>query len=169
MGSTIESTDSVLFFDANEPGIIKTKKASISKLLLDNDNLFESKTPSQLTRNTKSSTIEFSVVLGDVAAGSQGLLKGASAHYYIAQNTVRSLNGMTGDLEFMINGCTGGGSGKITITGTVNEVTVSTACPTIVIGLPDNVMVPYISISGGTFTETVSANLFIGSIVGGTF
>jgi len=169
MGSTIESSDSVLFFDANEPGIIKTKKASISKLLLDNDNLFESKTPNQLTRNAKASTIEFSVVLGDVAAGSQGLLKGASAHYYIAQNTVRSLNGMTGDLEFMLNGCTGDGSGNITITGTVNEVTVTNNCPTIVIGLPDNVMVPYISISGGTFTETVSANLFIGSIVGGTF
>jgi hypothetical protein len=169
MGSTIESTDSVLFFDASEPGLIKTKKANVSKLILDNDNLFESKTPSQLTRNTKSSTIEFSVVLGSIAPNQQGLVKGASAHEYIAQNTVRSLNGMTGDLEFMINGCTGSGSGKITITGTQNEVNVSTSCPTIVIGLPDNVMIPYISVSGATFTETVSASLFIGSIVGGTF
>jgi len=152
--NTLSSNDNILIYDAAETGEIKTKKASVSKFFLDNDTIFTSLSPDQLKRNTKSSAIEFEVVLGDVSSNSLGLINGASAHSYITKNTVKS-----------INGCTG----QITITGTVNEVVVTNNCPTIVIGLPDNVMVPYISISGGTFTETVSANLFIGSIAGGTF
>ena len=92
----------------------------------------------------------------------------AEAFDYISLNTVKSLNGLTGDVTVVgsVNGCSGN---AITITGTVNEVNVTNSCPTITIGLPDNVTIPYISGTGATFTGTVNANLFIGSVDGGTF
>ena len=152
--NTISTNDEILVYDSSETGEIKTKKTSISKFILDSDTLFSSLSPDQLKRNSKTSSIEFEIVLGDIDNESLGLITGVSAHSYINKNTVRSTNGCTG---------------QITITGTQNEVNVSTSCPTIVIGLPDNVMIPYISVSGATFTETVSASLFIGSIAGGTF
>jgi len=44
-----------------------------------------------------------------------------------------------------INGCT---SSAITITGTANEVTVDTTCPNIVIGLPNNLVVQNLTVTG---------------------
>ena len=167
-GTTILSTDSILFYDASETSLIKTKRATISKLILDNDNLFSTKSSSQFTTTRGSSAIEFDVVLGRIASNDQGLVKGATAFAYIEQNTVRTINGLTGALQAVgsINGCSGN---SLTITGTVNEVNVTNSCPTITIGLPDNVTIPYISGTGATFTGTVNANLFIGSVDGGTF
>jgi len=167
-GTTILSTDSILFYDASETALVKTKRATISKLILDNDNLFSSKSSSQFTTTRGSSSIEFNVVLGNISSADQGLIKGASAFSYIAQNTVKSMNGLTGDVTVVgsVNGCSGN---AITITGTVNEVNVATSCPTITIGLPDNIVVPYISGTGATFSGTVNANLFIGTVSGGTF
>ena len=167
-GTTILSTDSILFYDASETALVKTKRATISKLILDNDNLFSSKSSSQFTTTRGSSSIEFNVVLGNISSADQGLIKGASAFSYIAQNTVKSMNGLTGDVTVVgsVNGCSGN---TITITGTVNEVNVATSCPTITIGLPDNIVVPYISGTGATFSGTVNANLFIGTVSGGTF
>lgn len=40
-----------------------------------------------------------------------------------------------------INGCTGNSFGNIGITGTSGEVEVTTACPNIIIGLPNNVVI----------------------------
>jgi hypothetical protein len=66
-----------------------------------------------------------------------------------------------------INGCTG----AFTITGTVNEVVVSTGinCRNIIIGLPDSVTIPYISSVGATFTGTVTASRLVGHVDGGVY
>jgi len=169
-GTTILSTDSILFYDASETSLIKTKRATISKLILDNDNLFTvpSKSQNQLSTTRGSSSIEFDVILGRIIANDQGLIKGATAFAYIEQNTVKTINGLTGTLQVVgsINGCSGN---SLTITGTVNEVDVTNSCPTITIGLPDNVTIPHINGTGATFTGTVNANLFIGTVSGGTF
>jgi hypothetical protein len=65
----------------------------------------------------------------------------------VTQNTVKSLNGATGNLSAVtsINGCTG----AIGITGTINEIEVTGPCPTIVIGLPNYVVIPNLNITGG--------------------
>lgn len=78
------------------------------------------------------------------------------------QGTAAKVNVVTS-----IGGCTG----DFTITGTTNEVVVTTGinCRSIVIGLPDNVSIPYLSGTGATFTQTVRANRFIGSMDGGYF
>ena len=168
-GTTILPNDSLLFYDASETGLIKTKRAAISKVILDNDGLFTSKSSSQLTTARGSASIEFGVVLGGIVAGDQGLVKGASAYAYIEQNTVKSLNGLTGTLS-VVGSVNDGCSGEaLVITGTPNEIDVVTSCPTITIGLPDNLSIQYISGAGATFTETVTANLFVGTVSGGTF
>ena len=158
--------DFVLFYDSSETGLVKTKRIRSDKILLDNDGVFNSKT-SQLVKSKSASKIEFEIVLGAVAVADQGLVKGASAFSYITQNTVKSINGATGDVMVVgnINGCTG----AIVITGTTNEVMVTNSCPNITIGLPDNVSIPYLSGTGATFTQTVTATRFIGIVSGGDF
>ena len=167
-GTTILSTDSILFYDASETGLIKTKRATISKLILDSDALFASKTTDYLQKTKSATTIDYEIVTSAIEQSGVGLVVAAEAFDYISLNTVKSLNGLTGDVTVVgsVNGCSGN---AITITGTVNEVNVTNSCPTITIGLPDNVTIPYISGTGATFTGTVNANLFIGSVDGGTF
>lgn len=72
----------------------------------------------------------------------------------------------TGGVE-SINGCTG----AFEITGTVNEVTVSTGinCRQIVIGLPTNVSIPHLSATSATFSGTVTASRLIGHVDGGVY
>jgi hypothetical protein len=160
------NNDYVLFYDASETGVVKTKRVRPERVLLDSDAIFNSKS-SQFVKSKSSTNIEFEILTEEVAPGEQKLLKSGDAYTYITQNTVKSLNGQTGDVAVVgsLNGCTG----TITITGTANEVVVTNSCPTITIGLPDNVTIPYISGTGATFTGTVNANLFIGSVDGGTF
>jgi hypothetical protein len=158
-GNFTSKTDNyVLFFDGNETGLVKTKKASLKTFFLNNlDTLLESKTTSQFSRSKGGDSIEFRAVLGNIQAGEEGLIKGASAFDYIESNTVKA-----------INGCTGG---TFSITGTEQEVTVTTGinCRQIVIGLPDSVRIPHISGTGGTFSGTITANKFVGSMDGGLF
>jgi hypothetical protein len=165
--TTIDPADDfILFYDSSETGLVKTKRIRSDKILLDNDGVFNSKT-SQLIKSKSVSKIEFEITLGAVAAGDEGLVKGASAFSYITQNTVKSINGATGNVMVVgnINGCTG----AIVITGTTNEVMVTNSCPNITIGLPDNVSIPYLSGTGATFTQTVTATRFIGIVSGGDF
>jgi hypothetical protein len=134
----------VLVFDNTETGAIKAKVAPIKEFFLDNaDTLFNTKTTNQIVRSKETDYISYDVVLGSVAAGQQGLVKGATAFEYIEKNTVKS-----------IEGCTG----AITLTGTVDEITVTKSCPTITIGMPDNVKIPYLSVTGATFTGVVSSD-----------
>jgi uncharacterized protein affecting Mg2+/Co2+ transport len=147
-------------FDPDEAGLQKTKAVTIQDLFVKNYNVFESKTPNQLASPNKKGSndkIEFEIVTGLLAQGDQGLLKGGTAYEYIANNTISS-----------INGCTGG---TFSITGTEQEVTVTTGinCRQIVIGLPDSVRIPHISGTGGTFSGTITANKFVGSMDGGLF
>ena len=152
----VEPTDYVLVYDASLTNGNKTRKIPVSKLILDTDTLFETANPDQLVKTKSASAISYEIVTAPVTADSQSLLKSGDAYSYITQNTAAS-----------INGCTG----AFTITGTENEVTVTTGinCRNIVIGLPDNVSVPYLSGTGATFTQTVTANRFIGSMDGGYF
>ena len=164
---TVEPTDYVLVYDASLTSGNKTKKIPVSKLILDTDTLFETVNPDQLVKTKSASAISYEIVTAPVTAESQSLLKSGDAYTYITQNTVKSLNGQTGDVAVVgsLNGCTG----TITITGTANRVVVSNSCPTITIGLPDNVSIPYLSGTGATFTQTVTATRFIGIVSGGDF
>jgi hypothetical protein len=163
-----KDSDFVLFYDASEPGLVKTKRVSPKQFILDNDTLFASKTTDYLQKTKSSTTIDYEIVTSAIEQSGVGLVVAAEAFDYISLNTVKSLNGLTGDVTVVgsVNGCSGN---AITITGTVNEVNVATSCPTITIGLPDNIVVPYISGTGATFSGTVNANLFIGMVSGGTF
>lgn len=61
----------------------------------------------------------------------------------ITGNTVQIAGGgggTSGGIQ-SINGCTGNIFGNIGITGTSGEVEVTTSCPNIIIGLPDNVVI----------------------------
>jgi hypothetical protein len=163
-----KDSDFVLFYDASEPGLVKTKRVSPKQFILDSDALFASKTTDYLQKTKSATTIDYEIVTSAIEQSGVGLVVAAEAFDYISLNTVKSLNGLTGDVTVVgsVNGCSGN---AITITGTVNEVNVATSCPTITIGLPDNIVVPYISGTGATFSGTVNANLFIGMVSGGTF
>jgi len=155
-----KTTPKVVMFDPDETGTLKTKAVSIQDLFVKNYNVFESKTPNQLSQPNKKGSndkIEFEIVTGLLAENAQGLLKGGTAYEYIRNNAISA-----------INGCTGG---TFEITGTVQEVTVTTGinCRQIVIGLPDSVRIPHISGTGGTFSGTITANKFIGSMDGGLY
>jgi hypothetical protein len=165
--TTLDPTnDFVVFYDSSHTGLVKTKRIKADRILLDNDAVFNSKS-SQFVKSKSSSNIEFEILTAAVSAGESKLLKSGDAYTYITQNTVKSLNGQTGDVAVVgsLNGCTG----TITITGTANEVVVTNSCPTITIGLPDNVSIPYLSGTGATFTQTVTATRFIGIVSGGDF
>jgi hypothetical protein len=158
--------DFVVLYDSSQTGLVKTKRVQAERIILDNDAIFNSKS-AQFVKSKSSTNIEFEVLTEVVAPGEEKLLKSGDAYTYITQNTVKSLNGQTGDVAVVgsLNGCTG----TITITGTANEVVVSNSCPTITIGLPDNVSIPYLSGTGATFTQTVTATRFIGIVSGGDF
>ena len=168
-----KKTNYVLVYDESGTGISKARRATLENFFSENSALLKSSTTGQLSNAVKktnalgTNTIELGVVLGSIAAGQEGLVKGASAFAYITQNTVKSINGATGDVMVVgdINGCTG----AIVITGTTNEVVVTNSCPNITIGLPDNVSIPYLSGTGATFTQTVTATRFIGIVSGGDF
>jgi hypothetical protein len=165
--TTLDPTnDFVIFYDSSHTGLVKTKRIKAERILLDSDAVFNSKS-TQFVKSKTSSNIEFEVLTAVVTPGESKLLQSGDAYTYITENTVKSLNGQTGDVSVVgtINGCTG----TITITGTANEVVVTNSCPTITIGLPDNVSIPYLSGTGATFTQTVTATRFIGIVSGGDF
>jgi hypothetical protein len=85
----------------------KTKKIKAEKFLTNMYSVFNSKQSNQLSifQDTGNDNIDFSIVLGAVAANDQGLVKGASAHQYIALNTVKSINGQTGDVSCIAVTC----------------------------------------------------------------
>lgn len=158
--------DFLIFYDSSQSGLVKTKRITPSKFMLDNDGIFSSKS-TQFVTSKSASNIEFEILTAGVSAGETKLLQSGDAYTYITQNTIKSLNGQTGDVVAVgsLNGCTG----TITITGTTNEVVVSNSCPTITIGLPDNVFIPYLSGTGATFTQTVTATRLVGIVSGGDF
>lgn len=78
-----------------------TKKITAEKFISDNAAIFTAKTNTgqlSITKDTGTNSVDFAIVMGAVAAGDQGLVKGASAFQYITQNTVKSINGLTGDI-----------------------------------------------------------------------
>lgn len=78
-----------------------TKKVTAEKFISDNAGVFTSKNNSgqlSITKDTGTNSVDFAIVMGAVAANDQGLVKGASAFQYITQNTVKSINGLTGDV-----------------------------------------------------------------------
>lgn len=87
----------------------KTKKIKAEKFITNMSSVFNTKGSDQLTINpdTGNNNIDFQVVLGAVAAGDQGLVKGASAYQYIVLNTVKSVNGQTGDIGCIAVTCAG--------------------------------------------------------------
>ena len=161
----------VLIYDNDELGLVKTKRASVQNFFAENSGLITSSTSGQLTNASKKSdgfgndTLEIGVVLGNVAAGQEGLVKGASAFAYIETNTVRSFNGLTGSVTAVgsINGCTA----AVVITGSASEIEVLNTCPNIVIGLPDNVTISNLNVlSGATFGGNISAKNVVTSVNG---
>lgn len=79
----------------------KTKKITAEKFISDNSAVFTAKTNSgqlSISKDTGTNSVDFAIIMGAVAANDQGLVKGASAHQYITQNTVKSINGLTGDV-----------------------------------------------------------------------
>jgi len=163
----------VLIYDGNETGLVKAKRASLENFFSENAGLVTSATTGQLTNAVKkvpgvgNNTIELGIVLGNVAAGQEGLVKGASAFAYIETNTVRSFNGLTGAVTAVgsINGCTA----AVVITGSASEIEVLNTCPNIVIGLPDNVTISNLNVlSGATFGGNISAKNVVTSVNGAT-
>jgi hypothetical protein len=152
---TSKKTNFVLIYDGDETGSVKAKRASIQNFFAENFGLITSSTLGQLTNATKKTfddnlSLEIGVVLGNVAAGQEGLVKGASAYAYIETNTVRSFNGLTGAVTAVasLNGCTA----AVVITGSASEIEVLNTCPNIVIGLRDNVTISNLNVlSGATF------------------
>ena len=146
-GKTLGISDVVFVYDTTESGIIKTKKTTIGKMLLDTDSVFSTSTQNQLlkSKDVPNGAIQYGVVLGSIEPTSLGLIIGASAYQYFTQNTIKSFNGCTGD---------------ISITGTANQVIVTgISCSQIVIGLPTSI----------TITGTMNADRFIGRMDGGAF
>ena len=162
----------VLIYDNDETGLVKAKRASIQNFFAENFGLITSSTLGQLTNASKKTfgdelSLEIGVVLGNVAAGQEGLVKGASAFAYIETNTVRSFNGLTGAVTAVgsINGCTA----AVVITGSASEIEVLNTCPNIVIGLPDNVTISNLNVlSGATFGGNISAKNIVTSVNGAT-
>lgn len=154
-GAIDPDNDTVIYFDASETGLVKTKKRAAKDLILDNSTLFAS-SKSQLIASKKGTTIDYDLVLGTIADGNDGLILGNDVYQYFKDSS---------NLVWTVNGC----GGAVSITGTVNEIVVTKACPTITIGLPDNVSIPFLSGTGATFTQTVTANRFVGTISGGGF
>lgn len=154
-GAIDPDNDTVIYFDASETGLVKTKKRAAKDLILDNSTLFAS-SKSQLIASKKGTTIDYDLVLGTIADGNDGLILGNDVYQYFKDSS---------NLVWSVNGC----GGAVSITGTVNEIVVTKACPTITIGLPDNVSIPFLSGTGATFTQTVTANRFVGTISGGGF
>ena len=166
-----KKTNFVLIFDGNETGLVKAKRATLENFFSENAGLVTSATTGQLTNAVKkvpgfgNNTIELGVVLGNVAAGQEGLVKGASAFAYIETNTVRSFNGLTGAVTAVasVNGCTA----AVVITGSASEIEVLNTCPNIVIGLPDNVTISNLNVlSGATFGGNISAKNVVTSFNG---
>ena len=168
---TNKKTNYVLIYDGDETGLVKAKRASIENFFSENSGLVTSSTTGQLSNATKKTglinTIELGIVLGNVAAGQEGLVKGASAFAYIETNTVRSFNGLTGAVTAVgsINGCTA----AVVITGSASEIEVLNTCPNIVIGLRDNVTISNLNVlSGATFGGNISAKNVVTSVNGAT-
>jgi len=153
------SNDAILYYDASTN---TTKKIVPQQFLLDQASLFtiDADTPASIEADAYQEfsalapQIKFSIPPGTISAGSSGFARGSAVYSYVGANTVASANGCTGAL---------------TITGTINEIEVTKSCPTLIIGLPDNVRIPYLSVTGATFSQTVTANLFVGTVSGGDF
>ena len=98
----------------------------------------------ELAINTADERIYFENASGQVV--NFGESKGISATYARRSSVVSSLNGLTGAL---------------TITGTANEIEVTTTTPNIVVGLRDSVTIDNLIV-----TQDITATRFSGSLVG---
>lgn len=85
----------------------KTKKISADKFISNMSSVFVSKNSGQLTieKDPLGDNVGFSVVLGQVSSSDQGLVKGASAYQYLELNTVKTVNGKTGNVSCIAVTC----------------------------------------------------------------
>ena len=94
----------------------------------------------KIKRGSTSGVVPTGLTFGELAVNvADGLLFVGG----VTGNTVQisgGVGGLTSGLR-SINGCTGTTLGNIGITGTSGEVEVTTSCPNIIIGLPDNVVI----------------------------
>jgi len=94
----------------------------------------------KIKRGSTSGVVPTGLTFGELAVNvADGLLFVGG----VTGNTVQisgAVTGSSGGIQ-SINGCTGNSFGNIGITGTSGEVEVTTSCPNIVIGLPDNVVI----------------------------
>ena len=91
----------------------------------------------KIKRGSTSGVVPTGLTFGELAVNvADGLLFVGG----VIGNTVQISGGGGGGLN-SVNGCTGNTFGNIGITGTSGEVEVTTSCPNIVIGLPDNVVI----------------------------
>lgn len=94
----------------------------------------------KIKRGLSGGTVPTGLQLGELAVNipDQILYVGGESGAVIPLNS--ALVGGSGGIQ-SINGCTGNAFGNIGITGTSGEVEVTTSCPNIVIGLPNNVVI----------------------------
>jgi hypothetical protein len=92
----------------------------------------------RIKRGLSGGIVPTGLQLGELAVNipDELLYVGGESGAVIALNS-----GLVGSGIQSINGCTGNTFGNIGITGTSGEVEVTTSCPNIVIGLPDNVVI----------------------------
>ena len=106
-----------------------TSISTIDTFIVDVD----SSTPQQLTGAKVGTDIILSAVTGDVGVTKQNLVTGESVFKWATENTVASVNGCTGILG---------------ITGVSGEIEIINSCPNITVGLPDNVTINNLNITG---------------------
>jgi len=94
----------------------------------------------KIKRGLSGGTVPTGLQLGELAVNipDQILYVGGESGAVVPLNS--TFIGGSGGIQ-SINGCTGNAFGNIGITGTSGEVEVTTSCPNIVIGLPNNVVI----------------------------
>lgn len=92
----------------------------------------------KIKRGSTSGVVPTGLTFGELAVNvADGLLFVGG----VTGNTVQISGGGGGGGLNSVNGCTGDVLGNIGITGTSGEVEVTTSCPNIIIGLPNNVVI----------------------------
>ena len=96
----------------------------------------------KIKRGLSGGAVPTGLQLGELAVNiaDEILYVGGESGAVIALNSTSTVVGGSGGIQ-SINGCTGNTFGNIGITGTSGEVEVTTSCPNIVIGLPNNVVI----------------------------
>ena len=118
--------------------VLLQRKPSDKMELITVGNLLRTATPTSIPSGICGALDAYRFAFYD-SSGTQFSSTSTNVETELTKNTVKSLNGLTGNITAVtsINGCTG----NIGITGTTNEIEVNTSCPTIQIGLPDNVTI----------------------------